>query len=143
MTRASQESFSANGGRMIWGRKDEEYVADFSLVTRRTLSAEEYRIFKYHFLLGADWNLCCRRLNIERKSFFHIVYRIEQRLGRVFRELKPYALFPVDEYFQSSSGVRMRATYPEPKVVPIRPPSLALLEVAAEEEDYVPQLKSA
>ena len=73
MTRASQESFSANGGRMIWGRKDEEYVADFSLVTRRTLSAEEYRIFKYHFLLGADWNLCCRRLNIERKSFFHIV----------------------------------------------------------------------
>jgi hypothetical protein len=28
-----------------------------------------------------------------------MVYRIEQRLGRVYRELEPYALFPLDEYF--------------------------------------------
>jgi hypothetical protein len=37
----------------------------------------------------------------------------------------------------------VHALYPEPKVVPIRPPSLTLLEQAEEEEDYVPQLKSA
>lgn len=143
MTRASQEAFAVNGGRMIWGRKDEEYIADFSLVTRRTLTDEEYRIFKFHFLLGADWKLCCRRLNVERNNFFHIVYRIEQRLGRVFRELQPYALFPVDEYFKSTSGVRVQATYPEPKIVPIRPPSLALLEVAEEEDAEALRLKSA
>jgi hypothetical protein len=85
--------------RMVWGRKDEEYVADFCLISRRVLDEEEYRIFKFHYLLGADWKLCCRRLNMDRGSFFHAVYRIQQKLGRVFRELQPYALYPLDEYF--------------------------------------------
>ena len=42
---------------------------------------------------------------MERGSFFHTVYRIEQKLGRVFRELKPYSLYPLDEYFNGT--VRM------------------------------------
>jgi len=50
-------------------------------------------------LLGADWKLCCRRLKMDRGNFFHTLYRIQQKLGRVFRELEPYALFPLDEYF--------------------------------------------
>jgi hypothetical protein len=41
-------------------------------------------------------------MNIDRGSFFHHVYNIEDRLGRVFAELTPYALYPVAEYF---SGV--------------------------------------
>ena len=36
---------------------------------------------------------------MDRGTFYHEVYRIQERLGRVFRELEPYALFPVDEYF--------------------------------------------
>jgi hypothetical protein len=36
---------------------------------------------------------------MERGDFFHAVYRIEQRLGRVFAELEPYALYPLSEYF--------------------------------------------
>ncbi len=59
-------------------------------------------MFRYHFLLGADWKLCCRKLNMDRGTFFHEIYRIEQKLGKVFRELKPHALFPVDEYFNST-----------------------------------------
>ena len=82
-----------------WGRKDEEYAADFCLVSRRTLTELEHRIFRQHFLLGADWKLCCQRLQMDRGNFFHGVYRIEQKLGRVFRELEPYALFPVSDYF--------------------------------------------
>lgn len=85
-----------------WGRKAEEYVADFVLVSRRTLDAEEYKLFNFHFLLGADWKLCCQRLKLDRGNFFHAVYRIEQKLGKVFRELEPYSLFPVDEYFQDN-----------------------------------------
>jgi hypothetical protein len=85
--------------RRVWGRKDEEYVADFLLVSRRHLSPDEYRIFNYYFLLGADWKLCTRKLGIDRGNFFHAVYRIEQRLGRVFRELQPYGLYPLSEYF--------------------------------------------
>ncbi|MCL6507274.1 MAG: hypothetical protein K6T59_09625, partial [Bryobacteraceae bacterium] len=73
------------------------------LVSRRTLNELEYKIFKYHFLLGGDWKLCCRKLGLDRGNFFHAVYRIEQKLGRVFRELKPYGLFPLDEYFYSTT----------------------------------------
>jgi len=76
-------------------------MADFILVSRRTLEEYEYIVFKYHFLLGANWNLCCRKLNVDRGTFFHEVYRIQQKLGRTFRELEPHALFPLDQYFNS------------------------------------------
>jgi hypothetical protein len=101
----SRVSLEANPGRQrrsVWGLKDEEFTADFCLVSRRTLCEGEHRIFRYHFLLGADWKLCCRKLKLDRGSFFHEVYRIEQKLGKTFRELQPHALFPVDEYFNST-----------------------------------------
>jgi len=88
-----------------WGRKDEEFIADFTLVARRTLDEFEYRLFRFHFLLGADWRLCSRRLGIDRGNFYHAVYRVEQKLGRVFRELEPYPLFPLDEYFNGPSRI--------------------------------------
>jgi hypothetical protein len=74
-------------------------MADFCLVSRRVLDEFCYKVFKYHFLLGADWKLCCRQLQIDRGTFFHTVYRIEQKLGRTFAELQPYPLYPLDEYF--------------------------------------------
>jgi hypothetical protein len=38
-------------------------------------------------------------MNLDRGSFFHTVYRIEQRLGRAFAETRPYSIYPLDEYF--------------------------------------------
>jgi len=93
------------GGRsrsFVWGRKDEEFCADFHLIAKRTLSELEWRIFRFHYLIGAEWNFCCRRLKMDRGIFFHHVYRIQQKLGRTFRELRPYALFPLDEYFSGT-----------------------------------------
>ena len=115
--------YTSRGGRRIWGRKDEEYVADFMLVSRRSLAPEDYKLFSYHFLLGADWRLCCRRLNMDRGNFFHSIYRIEQRLGRIFRELKPYALFPLDEYFHGRVEHHC-GPGPEPaaNMMPLQPP---------------------
>ena len=98
-SRATLEFNSEHSGRSLRGRKLEEYTAHFYLVSKRTLSAEEFRIFRYHFMLGADWHLCCRKLKMDRGLFFHAVYRIERTLGRVFRELQPYGLYPLDEYF--------------------------------------------
>jgi len=112
MSRTSLELIPGREGKLVWGRKDEEYIADFCLVSRRALDESEYRVFKYHFLLGADWKLCTRQLKMDRGNFFHTVYRIEQKLGRVFRELEPYGLFPLDEYFR---GAR-RAPQPRPAV---------------------------
>lgn len=98
------------GTLTAWGMKNEEYMADFVLVARRTLDEAQYKLFRFHFLLGADWKACCRKLGIERGEFFHEVYRIQQKLGRVFRELEPHALFPLDEYFSGNAiGARAAA----------------------------------
>lgn len=86
-----------------WGLKNEEYIADFTLISKRVLDDFEQKIFRYHFLLGADWKLCARQLHIDRGNFYHAVYRIEQKLGRTFRDLRPYPLYPLDEYFNGPS----------------------------------------
>ncbi|MEZ5356742.1 MAG: hypothetical protein R2762_29235 [Bryobacteraceae bacterium] len=99
LTRSRYTADFVSGRRVSWGRKDEEYIADFCLVSRKHLEGIDQKIFRFHFLLGADWKLCCRRLNMDRGTFFHAVYRIQQRLGKVFRELKPYPLYPLEDYF--------------------------------------------
>ena len=105
--------------------KDEEYMADFLLVTRNSLTEAEYRIFRFHFLLGADWKLCCRKMQTDRGTFFHHLYRIQQKLGRVYREIQPYALFPLDEYFGGTvkgvTACNIR-TMPDPGHQPLMPP---------------------
>jgi hypothetical protein len=98
-TRASLERGATRDPGGPWGRRNEEFVADFLLVVKRTLSEEEHQIFRFHLLLGADWKMCCRRLNLGKGSFFNLLYRLQQKLGRTFRELEPYPLFPVREYF--------------------------------------------
>ena len=125
VSRVSLEAHRGRSRPSTWGRKEEEYIADFCLVSRRALTATEYRLFRYHFLLGADWKLCTRKLGFDRGNFFHAVYRIEQKLGRVFRELKPYALFPLDEYFQGPSriGPQSAATL-RGNEAPVRPARL-------------------
>ncbi|MBV8808891.1 MAG: hypothetical protein JO033_09465 [Acidobacteriaceae bacterium] len=127
----SRVSLEANPGRLrksVWGMKNEEFIADFCLVSRRVLDDQAYKVFKFHFLLGADWKLCCNRLKIDRGTFFHEVYRIEQKLGRTFRELEPHPLFPLDEYFNGTGRQqRVAATVtpfpvesePHPKPRPI------------------------
>ncbi len=102
-------------------------MADFCLVSRRTLDDFEYKVFRFHFLLGADWRLCCRQMKIDRGTFFHAVYRIQQKLGRVFRDLKPYSLYPLDEYFGGT--VRKGPSPQGPGVIempkpPVSPPLL-------------------
>jgi hypothetical protein len=99
----TQVTFDRNprgrSGRGAWGRKEEEYIADFELISRRALDGFHYRLFRWYFILGADWKLCCRRTGLDRGAFFHAVYRIEEKLGRAFYETEPYALYPPNDYF--------------------------------------------
>jgi hypothetical protein len=118
MSRVTLDPLPGKDRKGSWGRKDEEFAADFCLVSKRSLTEAENRIFKYHFLLGSDWKLCCARLQMDRGNFFHAVYRIEQKLGRVFRELEPYSLFPVDDYFHGPS--KHVSSCLEEHVIPIR-----------------------
>jgi hypothetical protein len=94
------------------GRKDEEFVADFCLVARRALSDSEHKLFRYHFLLGADRKLCTRKLGIDRGAFFHPVCRIEQKLGRVFREIGAVWPVPVGRILSWAVAPGSGAAYP-------------------------------
>ena len=113
---------TSQGRKHMYGRKREEYLADFYLIAKRTLSAAEHQLFKYHYLLGADWKLCCVRLGMNRGNFFHACYRIEQKLGKAFVETEPYGLYPPDQYF-ASGGKGVAAFIPAPVIPqPSRPP---------------------
>lgn len=121
----SHVTLGAAAGRRrqsLWGLKNEEYIADFCLIARRALNEREYRVFAAHFLLGADYLQCCRRLKTDRGSFFHDVYRIQQKLGRAYAEAQPYALFPVDEYFSDPDGRKTQRRQPEAKAKVLRFP---------------------
>lgn len=85
--------------RSCCGRKDQEYTADFELTARRVLTELEHGLFRLHYIQGCGFRLCCRRLGLDRGAFFHAIYRVEEKLGRALREMRPYALYPVDEYF--------------------------------------------
>ncbi len=99
----SQVSFERTScgrtNRGMWSRKEEEYMADFELISRRALDEWHHRVFRFHYLLGADSSLCCRRMKLTRGKFFHAIYRIEEQLGRAFCETEPYGLYPPRDYF--------------------------------------------
>lgn len=108
-------------GRRSYSRKREEFQADFCIISRRVLDDFEQKIFRYHFLLGADWKLCCRQLKMDRGLFFHFVYRIQQKLGRAFAETSPYPLFPISDYFAGNT-----IPAPAPQTAPKSPVSIKL-----------------
>jgi len=125
-------------GRSGNGRRLENFSADVYLTAKRTLQHKaDWDLFRYHYLLGADWKACCKVLKMDRGNFFHACYRIEAALGRVYATLMPYSLYPLDEYFQVVIGrtADVRAIpVPEaryPNGVPLRPP----LAVAAPAPD--------
>ncbi len=98
----SHVSFDRNprgAQRGAWGRKKEEYIADFEIIARRTLDPWHYRFFRYHHVLGADVALCARRLGVSRAAAYHALYHVESLLGLAYVTTQPYALYPLEDYF--------------------------------------------
>lgn len=85
---------------IYWGRRGEEYIADIELTARRVLTDVQFKIFRLHFLMGLEYRDCCPLLRLSRGNFFHGVYKVQELLGRAFYTTRPYALFPIREYFQ-------------------------------------------
>ena len=121
-SRVSLENGATRDPGGSWSRKNEEYVADFMLVVKRVLTESEQYLFRLHFILGADWRLCVRKLGMDKGNFFHAVYRIQQRVGRELAEMLPYPLYPVRDYFTSTS----RDTAYAPVFASTRPKSSSL-----------------
>jgi hypothetical protein len=92
------EAWRVTWCRAHWGMVRAEYCADFWLISRRHLRRGEWELFRLHIIEGRDYRECCRRLGMERGTFFHTLYRVQEALGRAYRETAPYSLYPVDEY---------------------------------------------
>lgn len=123
----SWEFCAGPGGRRVYSRKQEEFMADFCLIAKRVLSEADYKIFRFYFLLGADWKMCAARLKLDRGNFFHAVYRVERILGKAFAEVQPYPLYPLDEYFGGT--VKKKARTPEPVALPAARPARKVFNV--------------
>lgn len=93
---------TGRASHMTFSRKTEEYVADFYLLCQRTLTQEEWGVFRFHYLLGAAGSMVARRFNMTRAAFETMTRALEAKLGRVFRETEPFALYPLDEYFSTN-----------------------------------------
>src|ERR1039458_5568034 len=115
-------------GQQGHGRRNEEFTADVYLTAKRTLTDPiEWDLFRFHYMLGADWRACCPKLgNMDRGTFWHCAYRVEEKLGKMWRELQPFPLYPVDEYFRGATreaDIRPLAIrVPRPEHGPLRPP---------------------
>lgn len=107
--------------RRFYSRKREEFIADFCLVSARELGPVEYGVFRDYFVIGWDWKTCCSRLKLDRGNFFHLVYLIEQKLGKIFAELEPYPLYPLDEYFGGKVRTERPPRWPAKQAVPPLP----------------------
>lgn len=90
---------AGNRHALVFGRRAEEYRADFYLAAKRSLAADEWNLFKVCILGGNAWRHCCEVLKLAKGEFFHKLYRIQARLGRVLAELKPCAVHPINEYY--------------------------------------------
>jgi hypothetical protein len=114
------------------GRPHEEFLADVCSVARRALDELEYAVFRFHYLLGADWKACSRRLGITRGECFHAFYRVEAKAGRAFRVIAPYPNYPVNGYFYGVvRGRKIPACVPDDEAaqpLPLVPPVMSKVE---------------
>lgn len=88
-------------------RPHEEFVADFCLVGRRALREAQYEAgFQIWTLLYEDmlpYRVVARKLRVSTEHIEQWVPFIANLVGRRFRELEPFALFPLCNYFTQAS----------------------------------------
>ena len=108
------EAVKGTEGNFSFGMKEEGSIwRIFALSANELEPSFEYDIFRYHFLLGADWRLCCRRLKKSTAAAFSTtpLPGSSRSLARVYRELQPHSLFPLDEYFGGKSRKELPEAY--------------------------------
>jgi hypothetical protein len=90
---------SLAGSFLVYGILNLEFIADFESLAHRTLSQIELPVFRLHYLEEKNYKVCTQLLRLSRGNFFHICYRIEEKLGLSATTLTPYPLFPISDYF--------------------------------------------
>lgn len=107
---------------------ENHFAVDFEIIARRTLSQADYQLFRWVYLLGADWKLLRRTLKtgMTESEFRHHCAWVEETLAHAFCETRPYALWPMDEYNSrrkpGAPPVAALPAIPGQRYAPLRPP---------------------
>jgi hypothetical protein len=96
---AELERCNDGRGHISYSRRAEDFRCDFECIAKRALTLRQHVIFKRHFLGSESGTEVAKRLSITTAAFAYEVEEIEQRLGRAYRDTKPYALHPLWKYF--------------------------------------------
>lgn len=101
---ATSRALRSPGPRRLgpWGRQNEEYIADFDLISRSCLDEKDYSILREHFYLGIDVKKIIQKQRLVRGEGYYAIGRIEDACGAAFMLTEPYGLYPLDEYFHAS-----------------------------------------
>lgn len=85
-----------------FGPKNEDFISDFELVGLRALSNDKERqLFRLIFISGVDHRRSAEILGLDNARFRGCLRRVQEKAGRAFREIRPYALYPTGSYFQA------------------------------------------
>ncbi len=102
---------SCNG--VSFSRRNQEFIADVEILARRVtrfLDSAYSDTFPYHqlvwryfFQYGCDWKVCAQQAGFPTDAngkfrFFDGANRVRDFVAREACSLKPYALFPVQDY---------------------------------------------
>lgn len=79
-----------------------EFSADMDSLARRCFAAnpKSLRLYREYHLQDSGWKSVARLLKLDRGNFFHLVYKVEAALGKMYFENE---LFPIDKY----TGVKL------------------------------------
>lgn len=90
-----------SNGSVVFGQKQLEFCIDFELTAKQILTAAEWRLFQLHILGRLDWRRCALRLHMDKGTFFHHIYRIQNAVGL---GLLINQVFPTRQYFDGRSA---------------------------------------
>jgi len=82
-------------GGLMRGFVEVEFLAEIDLAARRVLNGPELKVYELYEAQNADWRYCSARVGLNRGNFFHLVYVVEQKLGKA---LYLSGIFPAGRY---------------------------------------------
>lgn len=129
MEHYSAVSFTRTGGGpggRNFGRKNEEYRADFFLIASRTLrrGTAEHRFFKIRYIEDNGRAETQRALHLTRAEYDRLDDRVVYAAGKAFMTNEPSTIYPFDSYFSTIIHRDIPANIPasdEGTFTPIRP----------------------
>jgi hypothetical protein len=132
MSKVTLDFIPGRERRGFWGCKDEEFAADFCLVSKRTLPDLEYRIFKYHSFPAAIGS-CAAAAELGSRQF--LSRRVSDRAEARPRLFASSSLIPS---FQSTTTSTAQQKHHQRDAAPSpHPASAAQLDAGPEREDRV------